>query len=78
MRDALHAAGCRNYSLFLRDDGTVVGYLECDDFDACVARTQEHPVNARWQSEMAEFFKLEGAGAPDRAMSTLPEIFHLT
>jgi L-rhamnose mutarotase len=77
MRDALQAAGWRNYSIFLREDGTVIGYLECDDFDACVARMQEEPVNARWQSEMREFFALEGADAPDRAMAPLPEIFHL-
>ena len=34
MRDALSATGWRNYSLFLRDDGLLVGYLETDDFAA--------------------------------------------
>jgi L-rhamnose mutarotase len=76
MRAALTAAGWRNYSIFMQD-GTVIGYLECDDFAACVARMQDQPVNARWQAEMAEFFDLEGAGAADLAMSPLPEIFHL-
>lgn len=28
MQDALRATGWRNYSLFLRTDGLVVGYLE--------------------------------------------------
>ena len=32
MLDALARAGWRNYSLFLRDDGLLVGYLETDDF----------------------------------------------
>jgi L-rhamnose mutarotase len=34
-------------------------------------------LRVRWQAEMAEFFDLEGADAPDRAMAPLPEIFHL-
>ena len=76
MLDALHAAGWHNYSLFLRDDGTVVGYLECDDFAACQARMQDTEINARWQTEMAPYFLLDGQ-APDQAMSPLEEIFHL-
>jgi L-rhamnose mutarotase len=78
MREALSAAGWRNYSLFLADGGLVIGYLECDDFDQVVARMQDLDVNARWQAEMAPFFELDGGGPPDRAMVPLPEIFHLT
>jgi L-rhamnose mutarotase len=77
MREALTAAGWRNYSLFLADGGLVIGYLECDDFDQVVARMQGREVNARWQAEMAPFFELDGGGPPDRAMVPLPEIFHL-
>jgi L-rhamnose mutarotase len=77
MRDALRAAGWRNYSIFLREDGTVVGYLECEDFAACQAAMQATEVNARWQAEMAPFFELGGAAAPDAAMMPLPEVFHL-
>jgi L-rhamnose mutarotase len=76
MLDALRATGWRNYSLFLRDDGAVVGYLECDDFAACQARMRETEINARWQADMAPFFTLEGQ-APDEAMMPLEEIFHL-
>jgi L-rhamnose mutarotase len=76
MLDALRDAGWRNYSLFLRPDGLLIGYLECDDFAACQARMQESDVNARWQAEMAEFFVLDGQ-APDAAMAPLTEVFHL-
>jgi L-rhamnose mutarotase len=76
MLDALRAAGWRNYSLFLRGDGAVVGYLECDDFAACQARMQDAEINAKWQAEMAPYFLLDGR-APDQAMSPLEEIFHL-
>ncbi len=77
MREALRSAGWRNYSLFLRDDGLLVGYLECDDFAACQARMQETEVNARWQAEMAPLFELGGT-APDASMVPLAEIFHLS
>jgi L-rhamnose mutarotase len=62
MLDALRETGWRNYSLFLRaEDGLVVGYFEADDVAAATARMDGHPVNARWQSEMAQYF-VEGSG----------------
>ncbi len=77
MRAALTDAGWRNYSLFLADDGALVGYLECDDFAAAQAAMAATDVNARWQAEMAELFRGIGAAAPDEAMVPIPEIFHL-
>ncbi|KAB2350357.1 L-rhamnose mutarotase [Actinomadura rudentiformis] len=77
MLDALRETGWRNYSLFLRDDGLLVGYLETDDFDAALAGMAATDVNARWQHEMAPYFEdLEGA-APDTGMVPLTEVFHL-
>ncbi|GAB2826944.1 L-rhamnose mutarotase [Actinocorallia aurea] len=78
MQAALSATGWHNYSLFLReDDGLLVGYLETDDFDAARAGMDATEVNARWQTEMAEFFEdLDGA-APDSGMVPLTEVFHL-
>jgi L-rhamnose mutarotase len=76
MRQALSEAGWRNYSLFLRGDGLLIGYLECSDFEAAQARMQDTEVNTRWQAEMAPFFDLAGA-APDASMQPLAEIFHL-
>lgn len=76
MREALSEAGWHNYSLFLTDDGTLIGYLECDDFDAARQRMAEREVNARWQAEMRTFFAGIDAD-PDASMAPLPEIFHL-
>ncbi len=76
MRAALAEAGWENYSLFLRDDGTLVGYVECEDFQAAQARMQASEVNTRWQAEMALLFALDGQ-APDQSMAPIPEIFHL-
>jgi L-rhamnose mutarotase len=71
MLDALRDAGWRNYSLFLRPDGLLIGYLETDDFDAAVRAMDATDVNARWQAEMAPFFSQE------LAFERLEEVFHL-
>ncbi len=77
MLDALRASGWRNYSLFLREDGLLVGYVETDDFQAALDEMQKHPVNARWQAEMAPLFENLAGGKADDAMSPLTEVFHL-
>ena len=75
MLEALHAAGWRNYSLFVRpEDGLVVGYLETDDFAAAQEQMARTDVNARWQAGMAEYFE---AGAPDEGITPLTHYFHL-
>ncbi|HEY3686977.1 MAG TPA: L-rhamnose mutarotase [Streptosporangiaceae bacterium] len=70
MLAALRGAGWRNYSLFLRGDGMVVGYLETDDFAAAQAAMDATDVNARWQADMAPYFE-------DGTPLTLTEVFHL-
>ena len=77
MLAALHETGWRNYSLFLRDDGMLIGYFETPDLQAALDGMAATEVNARWQAEMAEFFlDLDGA-APDTGFLRLPEVFHL-
>lgn len=76
MCQALHDTGWRDYSLFLREDGLLVGYLESDDLAAAQAAMARTEVNARWQAEMAPFF-LHLDGAPDEGFVVLREVFHL-
>ncbi|WP_405564464.1 L-rhamnose mutarotase [Streptomyces sp. NBC_01180] len=77
MRAALSATGWHNYSLFLRDDGLLVGYLETGDFEAAKAAMEATDVNSRWQAEMAPFFEALDGGRPDQGMKPLTEVFHL-
>ncbi|MEO5832919.1 MAG: L-rhamnose mutarotase [Nakamurella sp.] len=80
MQQALTETGWRNYSLFVRADGLVVGYLETDDFDAALAGMDAHAVNDRWQAAMAPFFPAADGDAntrPDQRMQRLTEYFHL-
>ena len=77
MLEALADSGWHNYSLFLRDDGLLVGYLETEDFAAAQASMAATAVNARWQAEMGRFFEALEGSRPDEAMSPLTEVFHL-
>jgi L-rhamnose mutarotase len=55
----------------------LIGYVECDDFDASRRAMEETEVNARWQAEMGELFQgLEGR-RPDEGLLQLEEVFHL-
>jgi len=76
MLAALKATGWHNYSLFLGDDGLLIGYLETPDLDAALAGMAATDVNARWQAEMGRFF-VDLDGAPDAGFTTLTEVFHL-
>ena len=74
MQDALRAAGWCNYSLYLRADGLLIGYVEADDLAASQAAMDATEVNARWQASMAEFF--DGT-RPTEGFPLLTEVFHL-
>lgn len=77
MLAALRETGWRNYSLFLREDGLLVGYVEADDLDAAQAAMAATDVNNRWQSEMAPFFTGIDGRPPDEGFVLLTEVFHL-
>ena len=70
MLSALRAAGWRDYSLFLRGDGLLVGYLMTEDLESAQAAMEATEVNRRWQAEMAPFFV-------DRGFTVLDEVFNL-
>lgn len=72
MLRALARTGWRDYSLFLRPDGLLVGYLVADDFAAAqeaLAGTEE---SHRWEASMADFFV--ETTAEDK--QPLDEVFH--
>lgn len=77
MQGALSECGWRNYSLFLRGDGLLVGYLETENFDLARQEMAARDVNGRWQREMASFFTGTDGAAPDEAIAPLEEVFHL-
>ena len=77
MLAALRDAGWHDYSLFLHDDGLLVGYFRTEDLAASLAAMERTEVNARWQAQMAPFFVGLDGRRPDEGFATLDEIFHL-
>ena len=77
MLEALAASGWQNYSLFLGEDGLLIGYLETPSLEEALAGMAATDVNSRWQAEMAEYFEELGDARPDTGFVRLDEVFHL-
>ena len=77
MLRALDETGWQRYSLFARDDGLLVGYVESEDLVAAQAAMAKTDVNARWQAEMSRFFIGLDGRRPDEGLLVLDEIFNL-
>lgn len=77
MRAALSRHGWTNYSLFLKDDGLLIGYVETPDFQKAVAGMQGEEINRRWQAQMKDFFQTLKGSAADTSLELIPEVFHL-
>lgn len=77
MLKALSETGWKNYSIFLRPDGLLVGYLETPDFGAALSGMAALDVNERWQKVTGPFFEALDGKRPDEEMAPLEEVFHL-
>ncbi len=78
MQEALRRHGWHNYSLFLKDDGTLFGYFETpESFQVALDGMAKEEINQRWQDFMAPYFESLGGAHADESMLELPEIFHL-
>ena len=76
MLKAIAESGRRNYSLFLGDDGLLIGYYETDSDVASQAALAADPRTAAWESHMDGFFESLN-GRADQGALTLPEVFNL-
>lgn len=76
MLQAIADSGRRNYSLFLRDDGLLIGYYEAGSVEDSQAALAADPRTIGWETEMADFF-VALDGRPDQNSLQLPEIFNL-
>jgi L-rhamnose mutarotase len=73
MLTALRDAGWTDYSLFLRDDGLLVGSVVAEDFAAAQAAVAATDASRRWEAEMTGFFVGPGRGEKH----VLDEVFNL-
>lgn len=76
MLRALAANGWNNYSLFLGDDGLLIGYFETPSLESALDGMSAAEVNDRWQTEMGEFFE-DLELPPDQGFVRLAEVFNL-
>lgn len=78
MLDALHRAGIRNYSIFIRKkNGLLVGYFEADDPEKSLAEVAGTDVNRRWQEYMAQFFESGSGDLQKGGPEWLDQCFYL-
>jgi L-rhamnose mutarotase len=77
MLGALHDSGWHRYSLFARDDGLLVGYVESDDLAKAQQAMAATEVNGRWQEAMSRFFTGLDGRRPDEGFLLLDEVFNL-
>lgn len=78
MQEALRRTGWHNYTLFIRDDGLIFGYVEAEEsFQASLDAMAKEAINLKWQEFMAPYFESLGGSRPDEAMIELEQYFHL-
>jgi len=71
----LKRAGCRNYSIYLRDT-ELFAYMEVEDFQRYLEVMATSSASERWEAMMSDILIREveaGTGFP----SVLEEVFHL-
>lgn len=71
----LTAAGCRNYSIYLRGE-ELFAYMEVEDFSAFLQKMAASDASSRWEQQMSDILIRD----LDRATGfppTLEEVFHL-
>jgi L-rhamnose mutarotase len=75
MLEALKAAGCRNYSIYMKGQD-LFAYMEVDDFQAFLSQMAADAESSRWEAHMAGIMErgiLPQTGFHER----LVEVFHL-
>ncbi len=71
----LRRTGWHHFSIFVRADGLLIGYVETPNFKRALAGLGTSKVNEKWQKQMSRMF--ETGTRPDEAMNPLEEVFHL-
>jgi L-rhamnose mutarotase len=77
MAKAIRECGVRNYSIYLRPDGTLFAYLEGDDPKIALERLRNSEVNARWQKAMDRFFVKKDPTIVGAEIEEIEEAFHI-
>jgi L-rhamnose mutarotase len=78
MKQSLRDTGWHNYSLFIREDGLLFGYVETDEgIEKALAGMATQDPNIRWPAAVAHLFEGRGGKNADQSFIILEEVFHL-
>jgi L-rhamnose mutarotase len=77
MLAAIRDAGRRNYSLYLRPDGLLIGYYETDDDAASAAALAADPRTKEWEESSTDLFVSLAGDRADQSALQLTEVFNL-
>ncbi len=77
MLEALATTGWKNYSLFLSQEGLLIGYFETENLEASLEGMSNKEINQKWQTEMSSFFLDIDGKTPDTGFIQLEEVFNL-
>lgn len=75
MLEAMRNAGIRNYSMYFREDGLLVGYFEAEDPERSLRECAATDVSKRWNKYMAPFFEPVWLGKQPGELLVLEEYF---
>jgi L-rhamnose mutarotase len=73
----IEASGRHNYSLFINESGTLIGYFETESLEASQAYLDASEVASRWEAQASGYFEDMGGARPDQGIVQLVEIFNL-
>ena len=77
MLDAMRNVGIRDYSMFVREDGLLVGVFEAEDPEESLRKLGETEVSRCWQEHMAPFFESGSGDLEKGGPDWLKEYFHM-
>ena len=77
MLKAMHDAGIRNYSMFCREDGLLVGYFEAEDPEEALRKSAATDASKRWHEYMAPFLGSVAPGFENGKPLVLEEYFYM-
>ncbi len=75
---AMSDVGIKNYSLFIRKDGLVVGYFEAEDPEESLRKVGQADIGKRWEENMSEYFESSsGDEQPSGVEEWLDQYFYM-
>jgi L-rhamnose mutarotase len=75
MLDAMAKHGWYNYSLYITEDGLLIGYLETPDWKAALEGVLEEKDYVDWQNLLVKYY--DYAEIKGEHLKVIDEIFHL-